>query len=218
MDNSDIENKKSLRSRISDYFMSFISIFIKKEKLLPEASLELTEELTEVNKEYRELLKDDSFEGLKNTYYKYRLGISADDGLIAVEKNTGYVMNDPKFVARVRFNSLWRKSAFANLDIKDEDACVLECYSENSMKIYNEIKDEIQKELKKTGNIDTRKVLDLMKDSDTQWARVVSRRMFKTQPYAEIVTGYFRSITHKPKKQTKATLSLSQAIYGDILE
>ena len=209
---------KSIKTRVQDFFTSIVSVFIKKEKLLPVASDELLQTLDNVNEEYLNLYKDDTFDGLKKTYDKYKIGVATDGGLIAVEKDTGYVMDDSKFVARVRFNTLWRKSAFANLDIKDEDACVAECYGDNSRAIYEEIKTEIQKELKKTGNIDTKKVLDLMKESNTEWARVVSRRLFKTTAYADTVYNYFRSITNKPKKQTKPTLSISQAIYGDIID
>ena len=218
MEYSDVLPKKSIKHRIQDFFTSIISIFVKKEKLLPTASSELIDTLDTVNKEYSDLLNDDSFEGLKRTYEKYKIGFASDGGLIAIEKDTGYVMDDSKFVARVRFNSLWRKSAFANLDVKDEEACIEECYGENSHAIYEELKDEIQKELKKTGNIDTKKILDLMKESKYEWARVVSRRLFKTQAYADTVNNYFRSITAKSKKQTKPTLSISQAIYGDIIE
>ena len=57
-----------------------------------------------------------------------------------------------------------------------------------------------------------------MKESKTEWARVVSRRLFKTPAYADTVYNYFRSITTRPKKQTKPTLSISQAIYGDIID
>ena len=218
MDDSSILPKRSIKNRVQDFFTSIISIFIKKEKLLSVASSELIETLDNVNEEYVDLYNDDSFDGLKKTYEKYKIGVATDGGLIAVEKDTGYVMDNPKFVARVRFNSLWRKSAFANLDVKDEEACVIECYNDNSRAIYEEIKAEIQKELKKTGNIDTKNILDLMKNSDNEWGRVVSRRLFKTPAYADTVNNYFRSITSKAKKQTKPTLSISQAIYGDIIE
>ncbi len=218
MEFSDIVPKKSLKTRLQNFFTSIVSVFIKKEKLLPVASDESLQALNTVSEEYLDLYKDDSFDGLKKTYDKYKIGVATDGGLIAIEKDTGYVMEDSKFVARVRFNALWRKSAFANLDIKDEEACVKECYGDNSRLIYEEIKTEIQKELKKTGNLDTKKVLDLMKESKLEWARVASRRLFKTPAYADTVYNYFRSITSKPKKQTKPTLSISQAIYGDIID
>ena len=217
MNDSNVLPRRTIKTKLQNLFTAVVSIFIKKEKLLPEASSELIGELQGVNEEYIELLKDDSFEGLKRTYEKYKIGVATDGGLIAVEKETGYVMDNPKFVARVRFNSLWRKSAYANNDVKDEEACTTECYGENSKAIYDEIKTEIQKELKKTGNIDTKKVLELMKHSKLEWARVLSRRLFKTPAYAETVNDYFRSITDKAKKQTMPTLSISQAIYGDII-
>ena len=218
MEFSEIMPKRSIKTRLQNFFTSIVSVFIKKEKLLPVASDESLQSLNNVNEEYLKLYKDDSFDGLKKTYDKYKIGVATDGGLIAVEKDTGYVMDDSKFVARVRFNALWRKSAFANCDVKDEDSCVLECYGDNSRAIYDELKSEIQKELKKTGNIDTKNILDLMKTSETEWARVVSRRLFKTPAYADTVYNYFRSITDKPKKQTKPSLSISQAIYGDIID
>ena len=57
-------------------------------------------------------------------------------------------------------------------------------------------------------------VLDEMKDKDEKWSRITSRRLFKTPAYSETVSDYFRSITSASKKQTKPTLSLSQALYG----
>ena len=209
----DIAVKKSIKSRIHNFFAQILS-FIKKEKSLPEAAPELTEELQKVNSTFVELSKDDSFENLKATYDLYKVGVNPNGGLIAVEKNTGYVKDDAKFVERVRFLALWRKSAFGNCDCKDEEECYKECFSADSKSIFNDIKSIIEVQLKKTGNIDTEAVLNQMKDSPYKWGRVTSRRLFRTPAYTETVDKFFRSIVKKSKKQTKPTLSLSQALYG----
>jgi len=207
-------SKRGLKQKIRDWFTSFVSLFIKKEKCLVEASTELTEELEKVNEEYKVLEDDNSFEGLKDTYDTYKIGINPQGGLIAIEKNTGYIKEEPNFVAKVRFASLWRRSAFGNLDMKDEDECVKECFSEDSKGIYDEIRNLIQKQLKKTGNINTLEVINAMKDSSFKWGRTTSRRLFRTVAYAETVTNYFRAITPRCKKQTSPTYSLMQALYG----
>ena len=118
MDYSNTVSKKKLKTRVQEAFTSFVSIFIKKQKCLEESPADLTEELLKVNEEYIKLNDDNSFEGLKDTYEAYRVGVNPEGGLIAIEKNTGYVKEEPDFVAKVRFATLWRKSAFANLDMK----------------------------------------------------------------------------------------------------
>ncbi len=214
MDYDDIVVKKSLKAKIHDAFTQFVSLFIKKTKVLEEAPEELTGELLEVENKYKELIKEDTFEKLKNTYDLYKIGVNPEGGLIAVEKNTGYVKDDKKFVARVRFVTLWRRSAYGNLDSKDEENCYIECFSNESENIYNKLKNIIEKQLKKTGNIDTKTVLEEMKAGEEKWIRVTSRRLFRTPAYSETITDYFRSIFTKTKRQTKPTLSLSQALYG----
>ena len=165
----EITAKKKITKRIQELFTQFFSLFIKKEKTLPEANKELTEELNRINTEYLELAKDNSFEKLKETYDLYKVGVNPEGGLIAIEKNTGYIKEDDSFVKRVRFASLWRKSAYGNLDIKDEEKCVEECFSMNSQSIYEKWKMVTQVQLKNTGNIDTKEVLDSMKDGDESY-------------------------------------------------
>ena len=213
MEYTDSTTKKSIKAKIHDFFAQILS-FIRKEKSLPEASEEITEESRAVNEKYYELCQDNSFETLKRTYDLYKVGVNPEGGLIAVEKNTGYVKDDLKFVNRVRFIALWRKSAFGNYDIKDEEKCYEECFSEESKQIYEELNKIIETQLKKTGNIDIQEVLSIMKDSPYKWGRIVSRRLFRTPAYADTVDSYFRSITYKPKRQTKPTLCLDQALYG----
>ncbi len=214
MENESAIVKKSLTKRIKEFFTAFISLFIKKEKCLDEAKNETYDELIKVNEDYNKLQRAISFEGLKETYDNYKLGVNPTGGLIAIEKSTGYVKEDYDFVCRVRFLSLWRKSAFANLDMKDEESCVKECFSDESKNIYEELKEIMQNQLTTTGNIDTLEVINKMKDSPYKWGRITSRRLFRTQPYAETVANYFRCITPASKKQTKPTYSLLQALYG----
>lgn len=213
MNNSELA-KKNIKAKLQDFFTAFVSLFVKKEKLLSEAPEELTTELDNVNSALNDLIKDDSFEGLKSTYEQYRIGVNPAGGLIAVEKSTGYINENPAFVSRVRFVSLWRKSAFGNLDSKDEEDCFKECFSSESKGIFEEIKGNIQNQLVSTGNINTLDFINCMKDSNYKWGRVTSRRLFRTNQYAETVDSYFRSITSECKKQTKPTDSLLQAIYG----
>ncbi len=214
MDYPELTSKKSLKVRIQELITQFFSLFIKKEKVLNAAPEELTQELNEVNEKYNELIIEDTFSKIKDTYDTYKVGVNPEGGLIAIEKATGYVKDDAKFVSRVRFASLWRKSAFGDFDIKDEENCYKECFSDESEKIYNSLKEIIGTQLKNTGNVDTKMVLDEMKDGEEKWSRITSRRLFRTPAYSETVSDYFRSITSASKKQTKPTLSLSQALYG----
>lgn len=210
----DVKSKKSVFNKIQDFFTSIISIFVKKQKALPESSLETNAEYEKIKELYEAITKDDNFENLKTTYYNYNVGTNAEGKTVAVEKNTGYVIEDSKFVARVRFVSIWRKTAIGNQDTKDEEAATKECFSSESEAIYNLIKDCIQKQLLKSGNIDTLEVLNELKISEYKWARSTSRRLFRNEIQTEIVTDFFRSLTSKAKKQTKRTLTTSQALYG----
>lgn len=210
----DIKVKKSLINKLQDFFNSIISIFIKKQKALPESSTETSAEYEKIKSIYEEITKDDSFENLKKTYCNYNVGTNTNGKTVAVEKNIGYVIEDPKFVARVRFLSIWRKSAIGNKDTKDEEASFEECFNSESEGIYNNIKECIQKQLTKTGNINTLEVLNTLKVSEYKWARSTSRRLFRNEIQAEIITDYFRSITPKVKKQSQKTLTTSQALYG----
>ena len=132
MDYPELVEKKSLKVRIQELITQFFSLFIKKERVLNAAPEELTQELKEINETYNTLTNEDSFSKIKDTYDLYKVGVSPEGGLIAIEKDTGYVKDDPKFVSRVRFASLWRKSAFGDFDIKDEENCYKECFSDES--------------------------------------------------------------------------------------
>lgn len=205
--------KKNIRAKLREVLQYIASLFHNRKKL-SEASTELKEELMGVNDELKALMSNDSFENLKETYDKYKIGINPSGGLIAIEKNTGYVSDNSDFVARVRFISLWRKSAYGNFDSKDEENCTKECFSDESKKIYTDIKDIIQKQLTKTGNINTFELLNEMKNNDSKWGRVVSRRLFKTPAYSQTVDDFFRSITQNAKRQTKPVESMLEALYG----
>ena len=209
-----IKMKKSFTNKLQDFFNSIVSIFIKKQKALPESSMETNAEFEKIKVLYEELIKDDSFENLKKTYDNYTVGTNSSGKTVAVEKVTGYVIEDSKFVARVRFLSTWRKSAIGNRDTKDEEAAKEECFNSDSEKIYYELNECISQQLKKTGNIDTLSVLNSLKESEFKWARSTSRRLFRNEIQAEIVTEYFRSLIPKVKKQTQKTLTTSQALYG----
>lgn len=210
----EVKTKKNMINKIQDFFNSIVSIFVKKQKALPASSEETNAEYEKIKEVYNEIIKEDTFDNLKKTYCNYNVGTNANGKTVAVEKNTGYVIEEPKFVARVRFLSIWRKSAIGNQDTKNEDASKEECFSNDSEGIYNDIKDCIQKQLIKTGNIDTFEVLSVLKESKYKWGRSTSRRLFRNEIQTEIVTDFFRSLTPKAKRQTKKTLTTSQALYG----
>mgnify|MGYP003294244123 CR=1 FL=1 len=210
----EVKTRKSMMNRIQDFFNSIISIFIKKQKALPESSAETSEEYEKIREVYEEITANDTFENLEKTYFNYSVGTNTSGKTVAVEKNVGYVIEDPKFVARVRFVSIWRKSAIGNQDTKDEESSVGECFNEESKKIYEEIKNVIDMQLTKTGNIDTLEVLNKLKNTEYKWARSTSRRLFRNEIQTEIITDYFRSLIPKVKKQSKKTLTTSQALYG----
>lgn len=214
MSYEDVKTKKSMMNRIQDFFNSIISIFVKKHKALPEASKETNEAYEKIREVYEEITKDDSFENLKKTYFNYNVGTNSNGKTVAVEKNTGYVIEEPKFVARVRFVSIWRKAAIGNQDTKNEEASVEECFNKDSEGIYKNIKECIQEQLLKTGNIDTLIVLNKLKNSEYKWGRSTSRRLFRNEIQTEIVTDFFRSLIKKAKKQNKKTLTTTQALYG----
>lgn len=201
-------------NKIQYFLNNIFSIFRKKQKALPESSSETSAEYEKIKDIYEKITNDDTFENLKETYKNYNIGTNSDGKTVAIEKNTGYVIEEPKFVARVRFISIWRKAAIGNKDTKDELASAEECFNTDSEGIYNEIKECIQRQLLKTGNIDTLEVLNLLKVSKYKWGRSTSRRLFRNEIQANIITDFFRSLTPKAKKQTKKTLTTSQALYG----
>lgn len=209
-----VKTKKNMINKIQDFFNSIFSIFIKKQKALPESTEETNAEYKNIKEVYEKLIINDDFESLKETYFNYTVGTNTHGKTVAIEKKSGYVVEDSKFVARVRFLSIWRKSAIGDQDTKDDVAATLECFSEESGAIYNEIKDCIQKQLIKSGNINTLEVLNTLKTSEYKWARSTSRRLFRNEIQTEIVTDFFRSITTKARKQTQKTLTTSQALYG----
>lgn len=214
MSYEDVKTKKSMINRVQDFFNSLISIFVKKQKALPESSEQTNAEYEKVKEVYKRITKDDSFENLKETYFNYSVGTNANGKTVAVEKNTGYVVEDSKFVARVRFMSIWRKSAIGNQDTKDEEASCQECFNSESEGVFDLIKNCACEQIKRTGNIDTLEILNLLKNSEYKWGRSTSRRLFRNEIQAEIVTDFFRSLASRVKKQTKKTLTTSQALYG----
>ena len=210
----DVKMKKSITKRLQDFFSSIFSIFIKKQKALPESSSETNEIYEKIKDVYEEINKEDSFVNLIKTYENYTIGTNNNGKTVAVEKTTGYVIEEPKFVARVRFVGIWRKSAIGNQDTKDEVASKEDCFNKDSEAIYNQILECIKGQLLKTGNINTLEVLNEMKKSEYKWARSTSRRLFRNEIQTEIITEYFRSLIPKVKKQTQKTLTTSQALYG----
>lgn len=107
---------------------------------------------------------------------------------------------------------VWKKASLLNrtdLD-KNEDYS----FNEGAKETYNRILEIVQKQLRKTGNIDTAEVLNDVKELDYRWARGISRKLFKNEIQTGILTNYFRSITNKAKKQTKKTLTTTVALYG----
>lgn len=210
----DVKTKKSMIYKIQYFLNNIFSIFRKNQKALPESSIETSAEYEKIKEIYERITKDDTFENLEETYRNYNIGTNHSGKTVAIEKNTGYMIENPKFVARVRFVAIWRKVAIGNKDTKDETASVEECFNGDSQGIYNEIKECIQKQLLKTGNIDTLEVLNILKNSQYKWGRSTSRRLFRNEIQTEIVTEFFRSLTPKAKKQTKKTLTTSQALYG----
>lgn len=210
----DVKMKKSMTKKIQEFFSSIFSIFVKKQQALPESSPETNELYEKIKDIYQEISAEDSFANFKKTYENYNIGTNANGKTVAVEKETGYVIEDSKFVARVRFLAIWRKSAIGNQDTKDEQAVKEFCFNQESEAIYQLIRECVQKQLLKTGNVDTLEVLNFMKESEYKWARSTSRRLFRNEIQTEIVTDFFRSLTPKAKKQTKKTLTTSQALYG----
>lgn len=210
----DVKIKKSMINKIQDFFNSLVSVFIKKQKALPASSEETSAEYEQIREIYEKIITEDTFENLKITYDNYSVGTNSEGKTVAVERKTGYVIEEHMFVARVRFLSIWRKSAIGNQDVKNEEASKEECFGKDSEGIYKSIKECIQKQLIKTGNIDTLEVLNVLKNMDYKWARSTSRRLFRNEIQTEIVTDFFRSITPKAKRKTKKTLTTSQALYG----
>lgn len=205
--------KKSMMRQFQKLLDRLLSIFIRREAL-PESTVETSETYQKIKEVYEQIRGEDTFANFKKIYETYTVGTNTDGKTVAVEKETGYMIEDPKFVAKVRFVLIWRKVAIGNQDTKDEEAAKEVCFNAESEAIYQTIRDIVQAQLKKTGNIDTLAILNEMKQSELKWARSTSRRLFRNEIQTEIVTDYFRSFTPKIKKQTKKTLTTSQALYG----
>ena len=195
-------------------FLNFIkSVFGHKIDMLPEASEELNEEYLSVIDKTQNLTNEDSFECLKELIELYQVTTNGEGKTVASDKKTGYVIEDNKFVLKLRFATIWKKSSTLNrtdLDEKEDYS-----FNDGAKETYEKILEIVQRQLKKTGNIDTAEVLNTVKNMEYRWARAISRKLFRNEIQVGILTDYFREITPKIKKQTKKTLTTTVALYGE---
>lgn len=211
MNNESIKNAK-VNNVFQRIIFVFKNIFGHGVTMLPEATVELDEEQRQVFEKAEFLTNDDSFESLKEIYDLYQITTNSEGKTVASDKKTGYVIENEKFISKLRFVTIWKKSSTLNRsDLnKDEDYS----FNDGAKETYEKILAIVQKQLRKTGNIDTAEVLNNIKKSDYRWARGISRKLFRNEIQASILTNYFRVITNKIKKQTKKTLTTTVALYG----
>lgn len=209
--------KSSTVSQVNNVWKKFVnfirSIFGHKVELLPEAPEELNEEYLAVIDKSKKLTNEDTFECLKELVDLYQVTTNGEGKTVASDKKTGYVIEDNKFVLKLRFATIWKKSSI----ITRSDIDPNEDYSFNAgaKETYEKILEIVQSQLKKTGNIDTAEVLNTIKNMEYRWARAISRKLFRNEIQVNILTDYFREITPKIKKQTKKTLTTTVALYGE---
>lgn len=187
-------------------------IFGYRTNMLPESTEALDEEYKNVLAKTDELTNNDSFEALKEILDLYQVTTNSEGKTVASNKKTGYVIENEKIVLKLRFAVIWKKSSTLNRSDLDQN----EDYSFNdgAKETYEKILDIVQKQLKKTGNIDTAEVLNTIKNLEYRWARGISRKLFRNEIQVNVLTDYFRVITPKAKKQTKKTLTTTIALYG----
>lgn len=211
-----IKNKSKIIENVKQNLIAIIrSIFRSKIKALPEGLEETRTEFVKVKEELEVLKKDYEFETLKKIYDKYKVATNSNGKTVAVEKATGYVEEESEFVTKVRFAIAWKKSASGNYDEDKEELAYERSFNEDSKETYEKIKEIVTKQLKKTGNINTKEVLETIKTMEYKWARMTSRKLFKNEFQAETLTEYFRNSVKKPKKQKTKTLTTDQALYGN---
>lgn len=202
--------------KINNIFQKMIvalkNFFGHSVSMLPESTVELDEEQRNVYERADFLANTDSFENLKEILTLYQVTTNTEGKTVVSDKKTGYVIENEKLIFKLRFAMVWKKASLLNrtdLD-KNEDYS----FNEGAKETYNRILEIVQKQLRKTGNIDTAEVLNDVKELDYRWARGISRKLFKNEIQTGILTNYFRSITNKAKKQTKKTLTTTVALYG----
>lgn len=210
-------NSESVKNiKVNNIFQKMIvalkSFFGHGVSMLPESTVELDEEQKNVYEKAEILANSDSFENLKEILELYQVTTNTDGKTVASDKKTGYVIENEKLIFKLRFAVIWKKASLLNRTDLNED----EDYSFNdgAKETYSRILEIVQKQLRKTGNIDTAEVLNDIKKLDYRWARGISRKLFKNEIQTGILTNYFRSITNKAKKQTKKTLTTTVALYG----
>lgn len=212
------ERAKSSNKIINNIKQKIISIIKSlcknKTKALPEGLEETKDEYQKIKEELETLKKDYEFETLKNIYDKYAITTNNRGKTVAVEKTTGYIEEEPEFVTKVKFAIAWKKSASGNYNEDKEELAYERSFNEGAKETYEKMREIITKQLKKTGNINTKEVLEIIKKMEYKWARMTSRKLFKNEFQAEILTEYFRNATQKPKKQKEKTLTTDQALYG----
>lgn len=196
-------------SRVLNFFKN---IFGEKTPMLAEAPEELDEEYKVVLENTEKLSNENSFETLKSTFDLYSIGTSSDGKTIAIDKKTGYEVNDKKLITKLKFATIWNKIATIHRETESEDET--DPFNEGAQKTYDKICEIVQTQLKNTGNIDTAEVLNTVKTMEYKWARLISRKLFKTDIQVNALTEYFRMIVTKPKRQTKKTLTTTKALYG----
>lgn len=180
--------------------------------MLPESTVELDEEQKKVYEKADFLANTDSFETLKEILELYQVTTNADGKTVASDKKTGYVIENEKFIFKLRFAVIWKKaSLLTRTDLNENEDY---SFNDGAKETYNRILEIVQKQLRKTGNIDTAEILNDIKGLEYRWARGISRKLFKNEIQTGILTNYFRSITNKAKKQTKKTLTTAVALYG----
>ncbi|MBO5178989.1 MAG: hypothetical protein J6B87_01390 [Clostridia bacterium] len=191
-------------------------IFGHKIDMLPEASKELNEEYLSVIDKTKTLTNEDTFECLKELVDLYQITTNGEGKTVASDKKTGYVIEDNKFVLKLRFATIWKKSSI--ITRSDIDPNEDYSFNDGAKETYEKILEIIQGQLKKTGNIDTAEVLNIIKNMEYRWARAISRKLFRNEIQVNTLTDYFRAITPKIKKQTKKTLTTTVALYGEEVE
>lgn len=215
MNNESVKNSATNQvNNVWKKILNFIkSVFGHKVDLLPEASEELNEEYLAVIDKTKKLTDDDTFVCLKELVESYQVTTNGDGKTVASDKKTGYVIEDNKFVLKLRFATIWKKSS--TITRSDIDPNEDYSFNDGAKETYEKILEVVQKQLKKTGNIDTAEVLNTIKNMEYRWARAISRKLFRNEIQVNILTDYFREITPKIKKQTKKTLTTTVALYGE---
>ena len=182
-------------------------IFGPKRLALDVAKTNLCEETIIIPDEF-------NFQNLVNIYNNYTLKVNGKFGKYVISNESSETIDDTNLLQKLEFINIWRKCASGNVAEENDDIALPICFSDEAVETYTKISKYAIMHLLKSGNINTKEILDVTKDMPYKWSRQTARKLFKNASQAQLITDYYRLATPNAKEQTQKTLTTDQALYG----